>query len=242
MKAILAGVLVTLALETMLLLAFWAGSVWFAGWLPWPWGGVALATLAAGGIVALFAGDLDIAYHSGERHLDVGLGWIGRFESRADREADGRVTRTRVLFVRWTKRSPRTPRDPRAAGSGRPGGGLGRALEPVSRTLAATAPALHELLSHARELRVRVVSPTGIAIADRALLGLVGHRRLGPLDLELGEGGGRAIHARYRVRLYRALLVAMAWFAEGRPDRISKAMAEPDGAAVGAMPESSRRE
>jgi hypothetical protein len=236
MRALLLGAVLALLLETALALAFWAGAAWLGGLLPWPWDGVAMAVAVAAAITVVLAGDLDAAYDSDRHRLDLRLGWLARRQSSDREDGPGRVTRTRILFVIWTARTDRPAGDGTRAIAARRSvfARLAAAAEPLSRALAGAAPALHELTWHAREMRIRVESPTRVTIADRALAALIGQRRFGPLEIQFGEGGERAIRARYRVRLYRAVLVALAMFAEGRPDRAVRALGEP--------PDSSRRD
>jgi hypothetical protein len=248
MRALLLGALLALLLETVLALAFWAGAAWLGGLLPWPWDGVAMAIAAAAAMAAVMAGDLDIAYDSDRHRLDLRLGWLARRQSSDREDGPGRLTRMRILFVSWTARTDRTSNDEERAtaqhaATRRPlFARLAAAAEPLSRALAGAAPALHELTWHAREMRIRVESPTRVTIADRALAALIGQRRFGPLEIQFGEGGERAIRARYRVRLYRAVLVALAMFAEGRPDRAVRALGKPPDSSGRDVAQPARRE
>jgi hypothetical protein len=249
MRALLLGAMLALVLETVLALAFWAGAAWLGGLLPWPWNGIAMAVAAAAAMAAVLAGDLDAAYDSERHRLDVRLGWLARRQSSDREDGPGRLTRTRILFVSWTARTDRPADDgtrvtttPAVATRRSLFARLAAAAEPLSRALAGAAPALHELTWHAREMRIRVESPTRVTIADRALAALIGQRRFGPLEIQFGEGGERAIRARYRVRLYRAVLVALAMFAEGRPDRAVRALGAPPHSSRRDIAQSARRE
>ena len=230
MRALGAGVLLTLVVEALLALAFWAGTSWLGTWLVWPWGGVVLAAVVVLLMVALLAGDLEIDFDSDGRRLDLRIGWIARITSREREDEAGRITRTRVLFVAWTRHTaePPAPSRGRAAdGRGQRSSWLtrlGESAEPLSRALSAAAPALHELVWNSREMTLRVESPTQIGIADRALAGIIGSRRFGPLEIRFGASEGHALKARYRIRLYRAALTAMAAFVQGRPDRAMRAL------------------
>jgi hypothetical protein len=233
MRTILTGALLMLLIEAVLALAFWAGSVWLGGVLAWPWGGVVLAAAVLLLMVVLLAGDLEIDFDSDGRRLDLRFGWLARVTSREREDEPGRITRTRVLFVAWTRHAAETPapaRGRRARGSGGDGRHsswihrIGDAAEPMSRALSAAAPALHELVWNSREMTLRVESPTQIGIADRALAGIIGSRRFGPLEIRFGAGAEHALKARYRIRLYRAALTAMAAFVQGRPDRAMRAL------------------
>jgi len=244
MRALGAGVLLTLAVEALLALAFWAGTSWLGTWLVWPWGGVVLAAAALSVLAALLSGDLEVEFDSAGRRLDLRFGWIARITSREREDEAGRITRTRVLFAAWTRHTApvSAPSRARAAdgGSGRSSWltRLGESAEPLSRALTAAAPALHDLVWSSRELSLRVDSPTQIGIADRALAGVLGNRRIGPLDLRFGASQAPALVARYRIRLYRAALTAFAAFVQGRPDRAARVLgpqhrsANPRGASA----------
>ena len=235
MRAILAGAILTLASELVLALAFWAGSVWLAGSLGWLWGGVVLASLAALSVALLLAGDLDAEYQSEKQRLDLRFGWIARVTSYETPGAAGRTIDTRVLFLRWTRilgpARPRAQSSPR--GSGRPDprswfSRLGQLAEPMSRAFAAAAQGVSDLIWDAREMTLRVQSPTQLEIADRALAGLFGSRRFGPLEIQMVEGGERSLVAHYRIPLYRAVLTSVAAFVQGRPDRVARELRPSD--------------
>ena len=247
MRALGAGVLLTLVVQVLLALAFWAGTSWLGRWLVWPWGGVVLAAAALGALAALFAGDLEVEFDSADRRLDLRLGWVARITSREREDEVGRITRTRILFVSWTRRTAQKPAPSRARrerGTGEPDEHsswltrLRASAEPLSRALTAAAPALHDLVWNSREISLRVESPTQIGIADRALAGILGNRRFGPLDIRFGTSDEHALVARYRVRLYRAAFTALAAFVQGRPDRAARTLgtqyrsAHPGGAGA----------
>lgn len=221
MRSILAGVVLALVAQAVLALAFWAGSVWLGMWLAWPWGGIALAAAVAALLAIALAGDLELDHDSAAARTDLRFGWVARVTS--ERRPFEVVTRTRVLFVSWTRRRAAED-DAQERRSSSAGGSwwsrMRRSAEPVSRLLSAAAPALTDLIWEAREMRVRIESPTEFEFADRALAALLGRRHLGPLEIQVAEGGARAFQARYRVRLYRAVLIAISVWAQGRPDRV----------------------
>jgi hypothetical protein len=249
MRSIVAGALLTLAVEALLALAFWAGSAWLGSWLAWPWGGITLAAAVLILMAAFLLGDLEVDYDTTGHQVDVRVGWIARISSR-EREAEpGRITRTRVLFVSWSRLTAALAPDARPIRVTATHGGrsswitrLAEGAEPVSRALAAAAPAIQELIWESREMTLRVESPTQIGIADRALAGIVGHRRFGPIAIHLADGGERALKARYRIRLYRATLAAVSAFVQGRPDRAVRALGHEDRPANPRGDRAARRE
>jgi hypothetical protein len=227
-----AGAALTLAVEALLGLAFWGGSVWLAGALGWLWGGVSLAVAVVLLLMALLSGDLEAEYDTTGHRVDLRLGWIGRITSREQEGGTRRIIHSRVFFLRWTRVAPleRSDRGHRSRISRAPRSWVSRIAElaePVSRAMAAAAPAMSDLLWDSREMTLRVQSPTQVGAADRALAGLFGLRSFGPLEIQFVEGGERALLARYRIRLYRAALIAIAGFVQGRPDRAMHAIADP---------------
>jgi len=203
-----------------------------------------LITVAAVGLALALALGVDLVadYDSGEGLVDVRLGWLGRFTLRRSARGDGRETRTRVLFMSWT----RAVRDrKRKSGRGAPGeerearpadpedratgetpswlDALRERAEPTSRAITGAAPALHDLVWGARELSMTIQAPTGFPVADYALTGWFGRRRFGPVEIRLTAGSHRVLEAHYRVRLVRVLLAAIAAWTQGQPHRAFRA-------------------
>jgi len=227
-RAVLAGLLLALLIEAVLGLAFWAGWAWLGSY----WGGVpgGLVMVAAIALVLTLALAVDLVadYDSDDGVVDVRLGWLGRFTLRRSAGGDGRETRTRVLFVTWTravrerKRSGRKPRGETPEERSWLDA-LREGAEPTSRALTGVAPAVHDLVWGARELSVTVQAPSGFRVADYALAGWFGRRRFGPVQIRVTAGDHRSLEAHYRVRLVRVLLAAIAAWTQGQPLRAVRA-------------------
>ena len=232
MRVIAAGALGALALEALLALAFWGGWAWLGG----ATGGFAAAAVLAIALALLAAGDVEVVHDSGVGLSDVRLGWLARITRRSRGPGGTAETRIRVLCVAWTQRDgagrarpgrpPRTPR--RAIERLR---ALRDGAEPAARALTAAAPALHDLMWDARELSVRVQSPTRLAFADRALARWIGHRRLGPADIRFADGETREFAVRYRIGLARAALTLIAATVQAQPQRLARALRRRDAGA-----------
>jgi hypothetical protein len=224
MRVVVAGALMMLLVEVLLGLAFWGGWAWPGGVA----GGVTVAVVVALALALLVAGELHLSFDSRSGLIDVRAGWIARVTVRPEAGGGGRVLRSRILFVSWTRRldwwagrglgvAPRR-------GSARDWlGAVLRGAGPLVRVLTAAATALGDLVLDANELSLRVDAPTQIGPADRMLAGWIGVRHLGPAALEVAEGDERRFVVHYRIGLLRAALTLLAARVQGQPQQVARA-------------------
>ncbi len=224
MRVLTAVALTLLLLEAVLAGACCAGYWWLGG----GWGGTALVVAVVLLIVGPWLGDLCVDFDSRPAKLEVRVAWWAAMRMNLKTQ-EGRF---RFLFISWRtqakgrakpkpKPAPTEAEKParldRARTIGRHAGGL-------TRMALAALQALFTLLGEARELRLRVQSPTEIDTLDRVLAGVVQSQEIGPLDLSLATGGKRRIEAHYRIGLLRAFLAAWYAYLEGRPVRTIRAL------------------
>lgn len=212
-------VLLVVLVEVILGLAFWAGWAWIGGWP----GGVFLLAVVFLLLLLPWIGDLELDYNSRAGQTKIRLGWWGHLTAQT---RPGGEVRGRFFLIPWRKKPDKKKLKPekaeeeerlareKARGIFRVGADN---FEETVRLLLAGLQAGHELLWGARDLSVAVRAPTQIEPADRALAGVVGARKLGPVELDCTASGERQVQVHYQIGLLRAALIGLHLVLEGRP-------------------------
>ena len=217
MRAIKLSCALLLLLEALLALAFLAGFHWCGGWRA---GLLCSASLFV--LVCLpWIGDLEFDYDSGPNRLRLVLGWWGLFTS----EGRSAAPQVRLLGIAFRPRRKQPPSPPSEATAPldrarEAAGWAGENFDNLVRLLLAALQAGHELLWSAKELQVKVQAPVGYEWVDLALASIVRERKVGPMDLQCTAVGQRRVRVRYRTAMPNAALLALAFFADGRPRRL----------------------
>lgn len=208
------GLLVVLV-ELVVGFAFFAGYRWLGGWQP--------AVLLSAGVVLLMAvkwmGSLDLHYDSEAGRVTVRVTWWGAVTVTTKPEREIEV---RILGIPWRRRlKAKAPEEPEAeeaeaAERERRREQKRRAMRESAAHWPEMIPALpaglqllSDLLCEAREIEVKVRAPTQNELADGIIAGVVGHRGVGPLDLQCSGKGERRVQVHYRIGLLRAALCGL---------------------------------
>jgi hypothetical protein len=210
MRALKLFGLLLIIVELILVLAFVAGYHYSHDWR------IGLLTLG----VTLFVltvpwvGEARLQYDSAGGQLDAAFGWWGRILIR---QAPEPIRRLRILGIplnlgkKPRQRKPRVVADLQQAARW-----TGENFDDLVRLALSALKAGHELAWEAKELRVRVQSPVQTPAIDQAFSYIVGHRRLGPADIEVTAGGSRRVQVWYRGDMLQAGLLGLTVVADVR--------------------------
>jgi hypothetical protein len=200
--------LMIILLETILILAFWGGTIWIGGWK----GGVILLSGALIFLILPWIGNLEVEYDVIRGYANIRLGWFGRIliEGAPDRES-----RFHFLFFRWRNHS----------GSGKRSSNRKRQNESemklnpesVSRSVLALLLGINEMIWEADKISLKLQAPTQIDGIDQILAKFLGRRLFGPLYLTVLEEGEREIVIRFKIGLLKGFLIGLSAFVQGRP-------------------------
>jgi hypothetical protein len=212
MRVLAVVALLVLVVELVVGFAFFAGYRWLGGWQP--------AVLLSAGVLLLMAlkwmGSLDLHYDSEAGRVSIRVTWWGAvvLTTKPEREVE-----VRILGIPWRRRlKAKVPAEAELEEAERE-----RRREQKHRAMRESAahwpemiPALpaglqllSDLLCEAREIEVKVRAPTQNELADGIIAGVVGHRGVGPLDLQCSGKGERRVQVHYRIGLLRAALCAL---------------------------------
>ncbi len=209
MRVLATVAVILLLLEALLAFACYAGYFWLGGGL---WGTVLVVGVILL-IIAPWIGEMRVEMNSQEGRLAARLGWW--FSLRATQKP--RETRMRIVFIplrlRPQPRAKKPPSPPEEAPRKRR---TRPSAESIIQMIPAALQALVDLLWEAREVSVRVQAPVQYPYVDAGIVGVVGERHWGPLDLTTTATGDRAVSVRYRAGLLRTTLTVLYALIQGR--------------------------
>ena len=221
-RVLVAVTAIVVLFEALLALAFFVGYYWVGGW-------EAGLLLCAGLLLMIllpWLGSLEADYDTDGHRVSVRLSWWARLaaQSKPQREVKGRV-----LGIPWRKKlktekvaeqteEQELEEETRAD---QDGGWReqfrGMSVEDMTRLAPAALQALADLVWEAQELRLELHAPTGHGLADTVIAAVVGHRGLGPLDLQCTDTGDRRVRVRFRIGMLRAGLAVLYLAIQARP-------------------------
>jgi len=219
------GVFIWVLLSEMLVgLGFLAGYYWIGGWQ------MGLLVTGAALLIMLlpWLGELRAQYDSASERVEVRMGWWGRVRYQRKPRA---MLEVRACGIPWRREldkpqasaepsEPVPPAQP-AAKKSRPPRRRWQVtpekLGDFGRALLSALVASNDLIWDAREIRVQVDSPTEHKLPDQIIEKVVGHRGVDPIDIKLTAGDGkRHIRVRYRIGLFRAMVICVCAALQGR--------------------------
>jgi hypothetical protein len=209
-------ILLALLPEGVLAFAMVAGIVWL--------GNVVYGFILMFGAALLMAlpliGDLVIDVNAPPQQVAVKIGWWGRF---AYREGEPAELRIRLLGIPYRRRIMRRPRPPKRA---KPKVDLkmwafANKIN-LSRLCLAGLQAGNESFWGSKTIAVTASGPTQIDVIDQIISGVIGHRMVGPIDIEAKPEGERAVHVTYRIGLAAAFFVGLFVVLQGRPAALAR--------------------
>jgi len=222
-----------LVVELLLGLGFAAGYYWIGGWQM----GLLVAAAVLLLMVLPWVGELQVVYDSDGDTVEAGIGWWGLVRYRRKPEQSIEV---RACGIPWRKKleekkaeeeaEPEEPEEAKKPEKPKKRWHVGpENIGDLARAALSGLGAGNDLIWEAREVHLRVDSPTGHKTPDEIIGKTVGHRGAGPLDLHLTAGEGtRRIRARYRIGLFRALVIAVCAACQGRVWALKKARRAPE--------------
>jgi len=214
-----AVVIWVLLVELVLGLAFWAGTAWLGGWQ--------MGMLMAGAVLLLmllpWLGELSGSYDSKGNAAQLRIGWWGTFSFTQEPE---QLIEVRVIGIPWRRKlkSKEEAEEEAKAAEATEGEEKKPAakkdkkkwrlgpenIADATRAVFAALAGSTDLMWDAREIHCRVDAPTGQATADDVIARVWDHRGVGPVDLKATPGDGtRRVRARYRIGLFRAMIIMM---------------------------------
>ncbi len=207
-------ILLALLPEGILAFAMVAGIVWL--------GSVIYGFILMFGAALLMAlpllGDLVVDMDAPPQQVSVRVGWWGRVAFRGGDQAELRI---RLLGIPYRRRIAKKPAKPKREEKKEPALSVKRwavaNTNNLGRLLFAVLQAVHEFVWESKAVAVTANGPTQIDVVDQLIAGVLGHRIIGPVDIEARPEGERKAHVTYRIGLAEALFIGMFVMLQGRP-------------------------